>query len=178
MSSFGRLALAMFNINCPVVCSIQGVASGVGLSIAVASDRRFADSSARMGAVWMKRAFQPDGGITYTLPRVVGVSNALHMLSTGEMFPAEEAVRLGLIDELVEGGDVLDAAMTYSKRLADGPSVMMGLTRRAVYDGLNGSLEDAIMREAWGISVAPKTQDVKEGIRAWLKKRSPEFTGR
>ncbi len=177
MSAFGRLALAQFNLGCPTVAAIQGVASGVGLAIAVACDRRFADSSARMGAVWMKRAFHPDGGITYTLPRVVGVSNALHMLSTGELFAADKASAMGLIDELVEEDEVFDAAFAYAKQLASGPSVMMGLARRAVYQGLDGSLEEAIMREAWGITVAPKTQDVKEGIRAWMKKRPPEFKG-
>ncbi|MBE9538998.1 MAG: enoyl-CoA hydratase/isomerase family protein [Proteobacteria bacterium] len=177
MSAFGRLAIAQFKLGCPIVAAIQGVASGVGLAIAVACDRRFADGSARMGAVWMKRGFHPDGGITYTLPRLVGVSNALHMLATGELFTAKKALKIGLIDELVEEGDVVDAALNYARQLATGPSVMMGLARRAVYTGLDGTLEDAIMREAWGISVAPKTEDAKEGFRAWIKKRPTEFTG-
>ncbi len=178
MGAFGRLAIAQFSVDRPVVAAISGVATGVGLACAMACDRRFADTSTRMGAVWMKRAFQPDGGITYTLPRIIGISNALHMLTTGEIFDAQTSKSMGLIDELVEESDVFETAFEYAKTLANGPSVMMGLARRAVYEGMNGTLEDAIMREAWGITVAAKTQDVKEGIRAWMKKRPAEFSGR
>jgi 2-(1,2-epoxy-1,2-dihydrophenyl)acetyl-CoA isomerase len=160
-----------------VVAAISGVAMGAGLAYALACDRRFADPTARLGAVWMKRAFHPDCGITYLLPRIAGVSTALDMISTGDIYDARKSKEAGLVDELVEQGDVLDVALAYAKRLASGPSVMMGLARRSVYASFSGTLEDALHRETWGLGVMRGTEDIKEGVRSWMKKRPPKYTG-
>jgi 2-(1,2-epoxy-1,2-dihydrophenyl)acetyl-CoA isomerase len=177
MGPFGRITQALIGAERPVVAAISGVATGAGLAYALACDRRFADPTARLGAVWMKRGFHPDCGITYLLPRIVGVPTALDMISTGDVYDAQRAKDAGLIDELVGEGEAFDAALAYAKRLASGPSVMMGLARRSVHASLTGTLQDALSRESWGLGVMRGTEDIKEGVRSWMKKRPPKYTG-
>ncbi len=177
LGPYGRITQALIGADRPVVAAISGVATGAGLAYALACDRRFADPTARLGAVWMQRGFHPDCGITYLLPRIAGVSTALDMISTGDLYDAQKAKDAGLIDELVEEGLVFDVALAYAKRLASGPSVMMGLARRSVYASFTGTLQDALHRETWGLGVMRRTEDIAEGVRSWLKKRPPNYTG-
>ena len=161
----------------PVIAAIQGPAVGAGLAYALACDRRFADTTAQMSAIFTKIGISPDAGTTYFLPRIVGVPTALMMIETAKIFKADEAKELGLIDELVPDGEALDAALAYAKKLARGASVAIDMARRFVYMSLDASLEQMLDYEAVASTMTASTRDFKEGVAAFTEKRKAEFEG-
>lgn len=161
----------------PVIAAIHGPAVGAGLAYALACDRRFADSTTKMSAIFTKVGISPDCGVTYFLPRIVGLSNALMMVETAKMFNAEEAKAIGLIDELVPEGKAFEAAFAYASKLAAGPSVAIDMARRFVYKSLNSSLEEMLDYEAVASTMTAATRDFKEGTTAFFEKRKAEFKG-
>jgi 2-(1,2-epoxy-1,2-dihydrophenyl)acetyl-CoA isomerase len=150
---------------------------GAGLAYALACDRRFADTTARLCVAMIRLGFSPDCGVTYFLPRVTKLPVALRMVETGDIVEAEEAYRVGLIDELVEEGQALQAAMAYAKELATGPSVAVDLSRRGVHKGLTSNLDEMNDYEMVACTMAAATWDAKEGTQAFQQKRKPKFRG-
>jgi 2-(1,2-epoxy-1,2-dihydrophenyl)acetyl-CoA isomerase len=161
----------------PVIAAISGPAMGAGLAFALACDRRFGDTTARMCAAMVRLGFAPDCGITYFLPRITSLSTALMMVETGKILDAEEAHREGLIDELVEEGEALGAALEYAKKLARGPSVAIDLARRFVHKALTSNLDEMLDYEAIASVLSAHTRDAAEGTKAFVEKRKPEFKG-
>ncbi len=174
---YNMIARAIMAVDKPIVAAVNGVATGIGLAYALACDRRFADTTARFSAIWAKRGIHADGGVTYFLPRIAGVPQALKMFATGEMLDAEAAKAAGLVDELVPEGQALPSALAYAKQVAKGPSVAIDLMRRAVYKSLSASLDDMLDFEGFAASAVGRTSDRKEGVKAFLEKREPNFTG-
>jgi 2-(1,2-epoxy-1,2-dihydrophenyl)acetyl-CoA isomerase len=162
----------------PVIAAISGPVMGAGLSFALACDRRFGDTTTRMSAAMVRLGFAPDCGITYFLPRITSLSTALNMVETGRILEAEEAHREGLIDELVEKGQALKAAMEYAKQLASGPSVAVDLARRFIHKSLTSTLDEMLDYEAVASTMSAHTEDAREGTKAFVEKRKPEFKGR
>ena len=162
----------------PVIAAISGPAMGAGLAFALACDRRFGDATARMCAAMVRLGFAPDCGITYFLPRITSLSTALMMVETGKILEAEEAHKVGLIDELVEKGEALPAAMAYAKELARGPSVAIDLAQRFIHKSLTSNLDEMLDYEAVASVLSAHTQDAREGTTAFLEKRKPKFQGR
>ncbi len=175
---FAEFTRMIVEVEKPVIAAITGVAVGAGLAYALACDRRFADKTARMSAIFVRRGFSPDCGLTYFLPRVASLSTALWMVETGAMLDAETAHRLGLIDELVEEGRVLEAAVDYARTLARGPSVAIDLARRFIHKSLTSTLDEMLDYEAVASTMTAETEDAKEGTRSFLEKRKPVFKGR
>ncbi|MBX7159051.1 MAG: enoyl-CoA hydratase/isomerase family protein [Acidimicrobiia bacterium] len=161
----------------PVIAAISGPAMGAGLAFALACDRRFADSTTRMCAAMVRLGFAPDCGITWLLPRVTSLSTALMMVETGRILEADECLAQGLVDELVPEGEALAAALDYAKTLAKGPSVAVDLARRFVHKALTSTLEEMIDYEAVAATLSAHTDDAREGTRAFVEKRKPEFKG-
>jgi len=161
----------------PVIAALAGPVMGAGLAFALACDRRFADGTTRMSAAMVRLGFAPDCGITYFLPRITSLSTALMMVETGRILEAEECFRHGLIDELVPKGEALAAAMVYAKELAGGPSVAVDLARRFVHKSLTSTLDEMLDYEAVAATMSAHTADAREGTRAFLEKRKPEFQG-
>jgi 2-(1,2-epoxy-1,2-dihydrophenyl)acetyl-CoA isomerase len=174
----GELAKMIVDVEKPVMAAISGPAMGAGLAFALACDRRFADTTARMSAAMVRLGFAPDCGITYFLPRITRLSTALMMVETGRILEAEEAHREGLIDELVEPGQALPKAVEYAKRLARGPSVAVDLARRFIHKSINSTLDEMIDYEAVASTMSAHTEDAREGTRAFVEKRKPKFEGR
>ena len=168
----------LVEVDKPVIAALCGPVMGAGLAFALACDRRFADPTTRMCAAMVRLGFAPDCGITWLLPRITRLSTALMMVETGRILEAEEAHREGLIDELVEPGQALPAAMEYAKRLAAGPSVAVDLARRFIYKSLTSTLEEMIDYEAVAATLSSHTADAREGTRAFVEKRKPKFEGR
>jgi 2-(1,2-epoxy-1,2-dihydrophenyl)acetyl-CoA isomerase len=161
----------------PVIAAIPGPAMGAGLAYALACDRRFGDTKARLCAAMVRLGFSPDCGITYFLPRLTSLSTALMMVETGKIVEAEEAHTAGLIDELVPEGEALAAALRYAKELAKGPSVAVDLARRCVYKALTATLDEMLDYEAVAATMSAATQDAREGTSAFVEKRKPVFKG-
>ncbi len=165
------------DVDKPVIAAVHGPAMGAGLSFALACDRRFADTTTRMSAAMVRLGFAPDCGITYFLPRVTSLSTALMMVETGTILEADECFREGLIDELVEEGEALPAALRYARKLASGPSVAVDLARRFIHKALTSTLDEMLDYEAVAATLSSHTADAREGTQAFVEKRKPHFEG-
>jgi 2-(1,2-epoxy-1,2-dihydrophenyl)acetyl-CoA isomerase len=174
---FFDVARQLMLVDKPVIAAIKGHAVGAGLAYALACDRRFGDTSTKMGAVFTSIGVAPDCGLSYFLPRVVGLPNALMIAETAKVFPAEECLKLGLLDELVPEGKSLEAALEYAKTIAKKASTAVDMARRLIHMSLQHNLEQMLDYEGhYGVAVA-STNDAKEGTMAFLEKRKPVFRG-
>ncbi len=174
---FSQFTKAIVDVEKPVIAAISGVAVGAGLAYATACDRRFADKKSRFAAIFVKRGLGPDCGISYFLPRIVGLPTALMMIETAKMLSADEAYKIGLVDELVEEGEALPAAMAYAKELAKGASVAVDLGRRYVHKALTSTLDEMLDYEAVASVMTALTLDAKEGTTSFIEKRDAKFVG-
>ncbi|MGH2599411.1 MAG: enoyl-CoA hydratase/isomerase family protein [Dehalococcoidia bacterium] len=174
---FAAVTRAIVDVDKPVIAALPGVAVGAGLSYALAADRRIGDPNTRMSAIFVKRGLHPDCGLSFFLPRIVGLPAALQMVTTGMMLDATEALAVGLLDELVEEGQALPAALAYAHQLAAGPSVAVDLARRAIHLSLSSSLDQMLYYEGFAAGVANTTSDRREGFAAFMERREPRFKG-
>ena len=174
---FAELTRAIVDLEKPVIAAIPGPAMGASLAYALACDRRFGDSNARMCAAFVRLGFSPDSGVSYFLPRITNLPTALMMVETGRILDAQACKEAGLIDELVEEGQALDAALAYAKELARGPSVAIDLGRRFIYKALTSTLDEILDYEAVAGTMAAHTTDAREGTSAFIEKRKPTFKG-
>jgi len=175
---FAGITEAIVEVDKPIVAALHGHVVGVGLVYALACDRRFADETMRASAIFVKRGMAPECGLSYFLPRLVGVPNALRLVTTGVWVEAEEARQIGLVDELTPKAGALTAAQEYARGFARGPSIAMDLARRNIYRALNATLHETFDYELLASSIASNSEDAKEGVKAFLEKRDPEFRGR
>jgi 2-(1,2-epoxy-1,2-dihydrophenyl)acetyl-CoA isomerase len=175
---FAGVTQAIVEVDKPVVAALHGHVAGVGLVYAMACDRRFADETLRASAIFVKRGMAPECGLSYFLPRLVGVPEALRLVTTGAWVEAEEAKRIGLVDELAPKGEALRAAQAYAAELARGPSIAVDLARRNIYRALNATLSETFDYELLASSIASASEDAKEGVQAFLDKREAQFKGR
>ncbi len=174
VAEFARMIV---EVDKPVIAAVHGPAMGAGLAFALACDRRFADATTRMSAAMVRLGFAPDCGITYFLPRITSLSTALMMVETGKILEAEECYEEGLIDELVDEGEALPAALSYAKELASGPSVAVDLARRFIYKSLTSTLDEMLDYEAVAATMSAHTEDAREGTSAFVEKRPAVFKG-
>ncbi len=172
-----ELTKTIIEVDKPVIAALHGPVMGAGLSFALACDRRFADPTTRMCAAMVRLGFAPDTGITWLLPRITRLSTALMMVETGRILESDECLAEGLIDELVDEGGDLAAALAYAKELAQGPSVAVDLARRFVYKALTSTLDEMLDYEAVAATMSAHTADAREGTSAFVEKRRPEFRG-
>ena len=172
-----ELTRMIVEVEKPVIAALHGPVMGAGLAYALACDRRFGDKTTRMSAAMVRLGFAPDCGITYFLPRVTRLSTALLMVETGRILESEQCFKEGLLDELVEPGEALSAAMEYAKILAAGPSVAVDLARRFIHKSLTSNLEEMLDYEAVAATLSAHTRDAKEGTSAFVEKRKAEFKG-
>jgi len=175
--NFAEFTRWIVDVGKPVIAAVPGFCMGAGLAYALACDRRFGDSTTRMSAAMVRLGFAPDCGITYFLPRVARLPTALNMITTGRIVKAEECLREGLIDELVEDGKALEAAMAYAKQLASGPSVAADLARHFIHKSLNSTLDEMLDYEGVAAVMSALTEDAREGTSSFLEKRKPKYKG-
>src|SRR3989344_710003 len=161
----------------PLVSAVNGVAAGVGVSLALAADLAVAAESAYFLLAFRRIGLVPDGGATWMLPRLVGKARAMELMLLGEKLPAKTAVEWGLINKCVPDADLMGAAMQYAHALADGPA-SLGLTRNLVWDALDSSWQAQLEAEAYAQGAAQRTTDAREGVMAFVEKRPAKFTGR
>lgn len=162
----------------PVIAAINGFALGGGLECALACHYRIADDRARLGEPEIGLGIIPGWGGTQRLVRAVGASNATQMILTGDPIAAQEALRIGLVNKVVPGGEALKQAKGLAGKIATKGMPAIRACMQAISGGLNRNLEDglALERELF-ISLLP-TEDLREGLTAFLDKRQPAFKDR
>ncbi len=161
----------------PVIAAVNGVAAGAGCSLALACDLRIASERASFIEIFARVGLIPDSGSTYFLPRLVGLGKAFELAYLAESVDAQEALRLGLVNRVLPHDGLLEETMVLARRLAAGPTKGYGLTKRGLRHALRASLEDALTYEAYLQQIASTTADHREGVTAFLEKRTPRFTG-
>ncbi len=176
VDSFHGVIRAVRRVDKPVVALVDGPAVGFGCDLALACDLRLGTPRARFGEIFVHRGLMPDGGGTFSLPRIVGVAKALELMMTGDVVAADEALRLGLVSRIVALEGAMEEALALGHRLAAGAPLVHARVKRAVYDGL-GTLEDALARERAGQVDLARSKDFFEGVNAFFAKRPPKFTG-
>lgn len=161
----------------PTIAAVNGVAVGAGFSLALACDIRIASEAARFSAIFVKRAIVADTGCTWFLPRVVGTERALEMMYTGRMVAAEEALRIGLVSEVVPAEALGERVTALAEEIARGPSLAIELNKRLTQEALRRTLEEQIELEEYLQAVTRESADAREGRASFLEKREPQFRG-
>ena len=161
----------------PIIAAIRGYALGGGLELALACDIRIAGEDAQLGLTEVNLAIIPGGGGTQRLPRLVGRGKALEMILTGARVPADEALRIGLVERVVPPAQVLPAALQLARALADKAPVALRYAKEAVVKGLELPLADGLRLESDLSTLLRTTEDRLEGARAFLEKRRPRWRG-
>ena len=172
-----KVVLAMRNTDKPVIAAVNGHAAGAGMNIALACDIRIASSNAKFGQTFAKRGLHPDWGGTYFLPRIVGMAKACELIWSGRSIDANEAHQLGIVSEVTPPDELMNAVFELARSFAAGPPIAIRLAKRAMYRGMDTSLEEALEFETFAQNICSATQDAKEGIAAFVEKRDPQFRG-
>jgi enoyl-CoA hydratase len=162
----------------PVLAAINGFALGGGCELALACHLRIASEAANFGQPEVKLGITPGYGGTQRLPRLVGRGAALHMILTGEAIDAQQALRIGLVSQVVPAGELLAAAEKMMRAILKNAPLAIRLALEAVERGLDMTLEEGLLLEANHFGLLASTRDMKEGLTAFLEKRAPGFEGR
>jgi len=173
-----RLIELLVEVQLPVVCAVRGWAAGLGCQIALAADFTIAAESSHFWEPFLQRGFCPDSGATWLVPRLVGIARAKELLLLGRELSGREAAEWGLIHRVVPDDELDDAVDELVGRLAGGPTVALGLTKRSIHRALEGSLAAAMEAEANALELSSRTADFREGLAAFREARSPKFEGR
>lgn len=159
----------------PVIAAINSVCLGGGNELAMACHIRIASDRARFGQPEINLGIIPGFGGTQRLSRLCGSAKARELILTGDMITAQEALRIGLVNKVVPDGEVLKQAVGLAKKIAAKSAVAVRLCQEAITEGLKGSLDEGLKKEAKLFGEVCKTQDMKEGVKAFLEKRQPKF---
>jgi enoyl-CoA hydratase len=162
----------------PVIAAVNGYALGGGLELALACHMRIAAENARFGLPEVKLGIIPGYGGTVRLPRLVGRGRALELILTGEMIDAAEALRIGLVNRVVPQQELHSAAERLLRQIAANGPVAVALAIEAVDHGMNSTLDDGLVLESNLFGLLASTEDMREGMQAFLEKRKAAFRGR
>jgi enoyl-CoA hydratase/carnithine racemase len=178
-SRFGQGVLDLIeNLGKPVIAAINGFALGGGCETAMACTIRIAAEQARFGQPEVKLGLLPGGGGTQRLPRLVGKGRALQLILTGETISAQEAYRIGLVNEVVPAASLIDRAEAILKQIAANAPIAVKFSLEAANKGLETSQSQGLALEASFFGICAATEDKKEGTAAFFEKRAPQFRGR
>ena len=173
-----RTALAILGAEVPTIASINGHAIGAGLTLAMACDMRIVAEEAKIGATFLQIGLHPGMGTTYFLPRIVGTAKACELIFTAKTIEVREAERIGLVNMVVPSEQLAEETEKLAGAIAAGPSLAMRMAKKSIYFGAKSDLESTLERESFAQSACIQTEDLKEGIAAFIQKRKPEFKGR
>ncbi len=162
----------------PTVAAVNGLALGGGCELALCCDLRVAAENALLGLPEIKLGLFPGGGGTQRLPRLIGEAKAKELMFTGDFIPAQEALRIGLVNSVVPQAEVLNAALELAGKIAQRPGVALNLIKQCVDRGLQMTLEEGLRLECDLFDRVFLTEDVREGVSAFIEKRDPRFSHR
>lgn len=173
-----RIVLALRDCPKPIIAAVNGAAAGAGMSLALACDMRIASTAAKFAQSFVKRGLHPDWGSTYFLPRVVGMAKACELIFTGDTIDAAEALKLGIVNAVTSPEELMNETYKLAKKIAAGPPIAIQLSKRALYHNEEVDLRAALEFESFAQNVTKETEDVKEGVKAFMEKRAPVFRGK
>ncbi|NQT74610.1 MAG: enoyl-CoA hydratase/isomerase family protein [Chloroflexi bacterium] len=162
----------------PFIAAINGICTGGGLELALACDISIAADNARLGLAEVKQALIPGMGGTQRLPRVIPFRKALEMLMTGDFVDAQEAYRIGLVNQVVPLSELMPTAEALAQRICENGPLAVRAIKEAAYRGLGMNLSDSLRLEQEVLSKLADTEDLKEGPRAFAEKRNPVYKAR
>jgi 2-(1,2-epoxy-1,2-dihydrophenyl)acetyl-CoA isomerase len=177
MRVVGRIIGRLKALPKPTIAAVDGVAVGVALGLALACDLVIATDRARFMEIFAKRGLALDGGTSWTLPYLVGPRRAKQMAFFGETIDAAIALDWGLVNEVVDPETLYATAIDWGRRLANGPTTALSLMKTLIDGSATASFEAALEGEARAQHIVYTTNDMQEGIRAYLERREPRFTG-
>jgi 2-(1,2-epoxy-1,2-dihydrophenyl)acetyl-CoA isomerase len=175
---YNPIIRAMRNLPKPIVCRLNGVAAGAGCSIALACDVIVAAEEATLIEVFINIGLVPDSGSSFFLPRMVGTLKAFEMCTMGSRIKATEALAIGLVNKAVPADQLDTAVKEYTDYFAKAPTKSIGLIKKMLNKASTATLDDMLEYEAYCQEIAGSSDDYKEGVKAFLEKRKPEFKGK
>jgi 2-(1,2-epoxy-1,2-dihydrophenyl)acetyl-CoA isomerase len=177
LGSARRVVTVIRHMTKPVIASVNGPASGAGCNLALACDLRVASTEASFSQSFVKIGLHPDWGGTYFLPHLVTPNRACEMFFLGDVIDAQEAMRLGIVNRVVSPDELAAATRDLAERLRDAPPISIAAAKQAVYASQSAELEEMLRYETEAQMRCFESEDGREGIRAFLEKRPPRFTG-
>lgn len=173
-----RLIVSVLDCQKPVLAAVNGTAAGIGSHLAFACDLVIASEEASFIEVFVRRGILPDGAGAYLLPRLVGMQRAKELVLLGDRLSAPEAYRYGMVNRVVPGTDLHAASLELASRLAQGPTIALGLAKRLLNRALDVDRETALFEESMAQELVTRTVDAREGIDSFVQRRPTSFTGR
>lgn len=167
----------LWQIQKPTIAAVNGFAYGIGSGISLSCDIRYASENATFSESFVRMGLIPADGSCWQLPRLIGLSNTFLVQYTGDRLTADEALRLGLISKLLPHSELIPAVMALATRLANGPTYSMGLIKYLVHQGLTSDLKTNLASARTAMTLARQTEDHREGVQAFIEKRTPKFLG-
>ncbi len=173
-----NLSRKFLSVEIPVIAAVNGAAVGGGLTISLTCDLRLASEEARFGAVFAKVGLSPEYGSSFLLSRIVGLTKASELILTARIFDAEEALRIGLVSEVVSSDELMGRAKALAVQIASLSPVAVRMAKRTLRHGLESTLSQALDYEELAESRCFSSLDHQEAVMAFLEKRPPEFQDR
>ena len=170
--------LLLHQLQKPSIAAVNGFAMGLGMGIALSCDIRIASENARMAETFIRRGLIPADGSCWQLPRMIGLGNTMMLQYTGDVMNAEECYRLGIVNKITPHDELMETTLDLAQRIADGPTYSQALIKRLVQRSLHTDFAESLRLAGPAQTIARRTQDHKEGVRAFVEKRQPAFTGR
>jgi enoyl-CoA hydratase/carnithine racemase len=173
-----RVVATLHRMDKPVVAMVNGPAVAGGLTLALACDFRIAADTAKLGDSSGRFGLLPDEGGAWFFPRAMGLDRALKMSLLHEVYPAPEAMSLGLVTDVVPADELRVATLAFARAIAARAPLAVRLAKNMMRKGLDSSLENSLDDAALSVMIANPSQDVREGVKAFFEKRAPKFEGR
>ena len=177
-SAISPILLRMRELDIPIVTALNGLVVGVSVGLALMGDIILAARSTYILQPFSDVGLIPDGALTYLMPRLVGKARAFELAYFCDRLPAETALEWGLINAVHDDDALADAAVSMAQKLANGPTRLYGMRRRAIWQGYDNNFNDQLWLERNTQRAATRTKDSREAMRAFFQKRSPRFTGK
>jgi enoyl-CoA hydratase/carnithine racemase len=173
-----RIVLTLEDLDKPVIAAINGAAMGAGLDMALMCDLRVASEKAKLAESYITMGLVAGDGGAYFLPRITGMPKALELLLTGDVISAEEALKMGIVNQVVPHERLMEETIKLAKKITEKPPLAVRMMKRAVYQGQTSSLRTHLDYISSQLALLSETEDHGEAAKAFLEKRKPDFKGK
>jgi 2-(1,2-epoxy-1,2-dihydrophenyl)acetyl-CoA isomerase len=173
-----QFSMGLADIAKPVIAAVNGQAAGVGFSLSLLADFRIASENAKFCAIFARRGMVPDGGMTRNLQMIVGYNKALELMMTADNIDAAEALRIGLVNQVVPPDQLIPATKTFAERFLKNAPFSLSFIKQAAQHGWSSNFNSQLEFESWGTAICRHSEDHKEGIDSFMQKRPAQFKGK